>query len=323
MSLVKTWTFSLNVTPTDTTSVTTVQKSFLMQLMTFLIANGWTADGSCNSTATHATTNLSVYTDWVAAAEGSAHSWQILKSPAGIVAGRDGSYTGDQSCIWMILSTNSAQAGTVAINFTTVKPTGGTTTATPNDTTTSVGWAAGSSIYRNSGSTSAVFQFAVTSTGQFWAGITCPGVNKMIFFMAVFPTGTPAQVWGHDHPYCIAVFKSYHDTAITPILSDFNTTNYKVWTEFGLVVSAPTLMVYAYSIGGIGYNNTSGLTRLNVSESSIGYIYSPSGGGFIGSIVDFEFHGCANLPNGVLDAATPTKCNAYNIWVPVNGALTY
>lgn len=324
MSFAKTWTFSLNQTPETNTSQLTTNASFFLQLAAFLVANGWSYDGSCDGTDTHATNNVTTNANWVWAAEASAHSWMILKSPVGIVAGAGGSYTGDQSRVWMVLSSNSTGA-TGLINMFLVKPTGGTTTATPTDATTSLGFAT-AAICRATYA-SALFHFGVTTQGNFWAGITHSGSGRMPFFMALFPTSNPSPYKGLDYPYATALFKYALDSASTPVLTALVTANFKCWDEFGLT-AVPVVAALGYGSGAnasaaLGYGNASGVNRSGVVESVAGYLHSSAAGGLIAKIVDFEFTGATAVPMGSTDNATVTRVSAYQLFIPANAALTF
>lgn len=321
MSFLKTWTFSLNVTPTINTTAANTEQSFLMQFMNFLIANGWTADGSSNSSATSSTTNITTYTDWVKAATGTAHSWQILKSPVGIIAGLDGTYTGAQSQIWMVLDANSATVGSDNIEYFLIKPTGGTTTTTPTDANSALGFT-NAGMMRASATSGALFHFAATSVGHFWAGITYSSSGKMPTFLALLPTTSPVQFRGHDYPYAIAPIRSYLDSANHPVPATIIATNaFKGWNEGGVTDSKFALMVMGCNLGAIGYGSTGGVNRSGIADCGVGYLYN-QGTGPIAQIADFEFTGAAALPNGSTDAATVTRVAFGQIWLPANAAIS-
>lgn len=207
MAYEKTWSFALNTAPTDQTTLANQCKSFLLQLKQFLVGTlGWTVAYSSNATTANTSDNWSAVSDIVQASAGSNHSHITLKSPVGMCAGLDGSYTGDQSRYWLTLDysgTNAYSMGSIRIH--NVAPTGGSLTAVQTSTNQSgtTSW-----TFNATTLTAGYFHFAGLATGHFWAGFSRTGSGNMGTFLALLPGLSPAVngATGLDFPFNAALF---------------------------------------------------------------------------------------------------------------------
>lgn len=325
MSYSKTWTFLLNQQPSDRSTILQEQRSYVFQLITFLTANGWTADSSSNSSATSATTNIAALTDLVWANAGTAHSWIVLKSPVGIVAGLAGNYLGDQSRIWLVLDCLGTNAAILTTTFYPAnKPaTSGSITAAPTGTNgITQNAAAQSQFSRTTLGFPALFHFAITSQGNFWTGVTYTTTGNMVAFMSLLPTINPVQFLGKDYPYATFIYKTYVDSASNLVTGLVNVGK-GGWNVDGTTLTSTQIEVAMLEVGGqvVGIGQTGGLNRVGVNETSPGIIYNMlAGGGSIAEIADFEFTG-ATLTNRLVDGNPVTKCAFTNWWLPANAEI--
>ncbi len=322
MSLFKTWTFNLNQKPIDNSSGANQTKSFFLQLITFLAANGWSYDGSSNGVSTNATTNISTVADIVHAAAGNAHSWQIMKSPEGFVAGDDGSYTGDQSRLWLLIATDSATATSWLVEGFTQKPTGGTITANPTNATYGLGFTNGQLILTPT-SNMPIFHFAITSQGNFWAGITASTAGYMTTFIALYPTRNPVQYNGFDYPYATGLHVEYANASTNPAVPV--TAKMKTWRPGGTVNTSSAGLALrnvadqaAPTSGSTGGFNRNG--KVYTGKMFLG-AYAGSTG-IIAEVADFFVHTAADTSNKIVDdPTTPTLCNYGALLLPVNAII--
>jgi hypothetical protein len=204
----KVWTFGLNATPTDQANLVNQMASFCLQLKNFLVAGGWSVVQSCNTTsfATNGMDYWSTTADITFAATTSNHSWVILKSPVGLVPGLDGSYTGDQSCLWFSIDCNYVNTAAQAKFYVhRANPTIGTAATNLCPTSTyQYGWAA-QQFLRTTFANTAIFHFRRTSQGHFDAHVSYSGAGYMPFTLRPFlptyeitqNTATPAK----DYPF--------------------------------------------------------------------------------------------------------------------------
>lgn len=323
MALTKTWTFLLNQRPADPTSTANQTKSFFLQLIAFLVANGWSYDGSSNGVATHATNNITGVADIVHAAAGSAHSWQILKSPEGIVAGDNGSYTGDQSRLWLLIATDSATTTSWLVEGFSQKPTGGTITANPTNATYALGFANGQLLLTPT-SNLPIFHFAITSQGHFWAGVTASNAGQMNTFIALYPTKNPVQYNGFDYPYATGLHVEYAASATNPAVP--LATKFKTWrpggtantSSAGLALRnvADQVAPASATSGGLNRNGSVYIGKLLIGA------YSGSTG-VIAEVADFLCHTATDTTNKIMDDPdTPTGCMYGTLLLPVNGVVS-
>jgi hypothetical protein len=269
MARERTWTFSSNTTPTDQTTALRQAASFWVQLKTFLLANGWTVAQTCDASSVSGSDLLtSVTSGWTWAASAGAHSWYVLKSPAGIVAGLDGSSTGDQSCIWFSVDCNYANVYQIKAYFHNVAPTGGTTTAAPTSAQ-QLGWATQSYLKTTLVSTT-LWNFAINSKGAFTANIVYSLTGYSLFALAATSLTdlTIITSSGLTYPYGICFFCQTRDSspgvfwdanglaALTSgedggIISDKSGTTVKAWNVAGVAVSSRAGGV-VYAVSGSG-----------------------------------------------------------------------
>jgi hypothetical protein len=230
MSYAKTWTFSWNTSPTDQTNLTNQCQSFIWQLYDFLTTSaGWTVEDS-NSWSSRAGLT------WAASG---AHSWVSLKSPAGIVAGLDGSYTGDQSRIWLTIDLLSANAYQATFRFHRVAPTGGSGTAAPTSTN-QLSWAT-QQFARSSFVGNAVFHFECTAEGNFLAQMGYSGAGRVPFALCSFPFGAVNHNagTGKDYPFAAACYARFLDSGNGPLTNAWDGSGlfYHGGTNSGAVLS--------------------------------------------------------------------------------------
>jgi hypothetical protein len=321
MSYVKSWTFLLNQKPNDVSSDVNQYKSFALQLMAFLVAHGWTADGSSNGVSTSSTSNISGLSDIVQNTAGNAHSWQLLKSPVGLCAGLDGSYTGTQSCIWIMLAWDSATTYSILITGYSVKPTGGTTTANPTAATGNLGFT-NQQLFLTPLVHTMLFHFGITTQGHFYAATTCMTTGVMNTCIILYPTFNPCVlVGGLDYPYATALQISYATTASHPQVGV--TATIKTWNVDGTTATDTAVAVLAVANSPstlLGTVNVGGLNRDGGIDASLGIIGIYTGSqGMVAEIADFLFNGMA--PNKFVDAATVTRCIYGQIIFPCNAAI--
>ena len=178
MALNATWTFSDNQVPLcANTTASDLERSFLVQLKEFLVnSGGWSVESSALSGTT---SNSDLWgTSWSSLQghyQGYTHSWITLKSPEGIVAGADGTGTGDQSRLWLVLDFAYPQGNGYAI-FTLhlTAPTGGSVSTAPTSNTV-VGYTSITQFMYGSYSTR--FHFGVTGKGFFRVLVSNAAVN--------------------------------------------------------------------------------------------------------------------------------------------------
>lgn len=134
------WRFDMyNQVLANQTSDLMVTKSLNLNFNEAIKNAGWTVVQSCDGV------NISAVDDlWTSLSSivrptvtGGARSWQVYKSPEGIVAGLDGTYTGDQSRLWLVMdnyfySVNDPTR--VNVKLCTGLPTGGSLTVSPSFT---------------------------------------------------------------------------------------------------------------------------------------------------------------------------------------------
>ncbi len=319
------WTFLLNQVPASRTTVSEENRNYALALINFLIANGWTADGSSNSVSTHATNNIATIADIVCAPSGTAHTWIILKSKEGFCAGHDGSYLGDQSRIWILFNFEHATPIVAEYLITTyhqVKPTGGTITNAPTSTNSLVYSNSASNQYGRTALTRgpARYHFAITEKGHFWSAITYYGTRKMTFITCIFPLSGGFKYCDKDHPYGFVVCQYYQDLTTKPDFAILTT--YSNCWSFSNVPGLAYPVFPTYGLDNpIGGSMTNGVNANGeILSFPIGFMdsytvaVSPK---FMGFVDDFEFMGATQLPSRTMNA-TFDKCSFYQWFFPVN-----
>jgi len=91
-TLLRNWTSSQNNSCADQTTVSAQTKEILLDIKTKMVAAGWTVTQSSDSVTADATDRWNTVADIVNAA--GAHSWIVLKSPAGYCGGGEFIYFG-------------------------------------------------------------------------------------------------------------------------------------------------------------------------------------------------------------------------------------
>lgn len=347
MPFEKTWTFALNQNPADQSLVLAQSRSFLLALKAFLVASaGWTVTQSCDST-TVASSDL-----WgtdpaklVYNLNGSnAHSWIVLKSPAGIVAGADGSGTGDQSRLWLVLSCGNGSTGGVnaaphltRIGFHRVVPASGSTTTDP--TSASEQWITPASssmqIVRSTLSGTASFHFACTSQGNFLAMLSYGSAGFVTTAIGILPVTSVQKrnADNLDYAYAAGCFASYLDSGAGALaLSQFIPANFRGWSHDGTVTTnSGNTGMHLLCLGradtasgwiGTGFSSTGDSLNSQQLQGQVHLANSSAGrASYIGRLPDI-FGSGAPTPQGSVDnGATPTQVYIGNLWLPTNAAI--
>ncbi len=227
MPYTETWAFGYNTTPTDQTTLVNQMASFCLQLKTFLLAGGWTVVQSCNATsfATNGTDYWSTIADVTFAATTSNHSWIVLKSPEGLVAGLDGSYTGDQSRLWFSIDCNYVNTAAQAkFYFHRANPT--TDTAATNLCSTSTyawGWATQQFLHTTHSAT-ARFHFLMTAKGAFLAFAGYASAGYLPFALCLFPITEVKRNAANtlDYPFAVVGYCLWKDGLTYGPLHNYN-----------------------------------------------------------------------------------------------------
>lgn len=208
--MIETWNFDgLNTIPSDQTTLANQCSSCWWDFVTLITAAGdgaWTIESSSGWGSFGALT-------WATGTN--THSWICLKSPVGIVAGNDGSYLGDQSCIWLTIDLNYATASaTVKTKFHRTVPTGGTSTAAPTSTY-QLSWYADTQFLRTTYAGTARWNFQRTNKGNFIFDINYLSTGYPSFTLSSLPvTDVMKQnqdIAGKDYPYAMVLFSRWND----------------------------------------------------------------------------------------------------------------
>lgn len=353
MTYDKTWTFQVNTVPTDQTSDLNRIKSWGYQLKTFLVSvAGWTVAASSDGTSSGSSDYWSGISSLIFANEGTAHSWVVLKSPAGIVAGSDGSYTGDQSRLWFCIfcGTNTSGSQQVKFSYHREAPTGGSTTATPTSTDKIIRSFFG--FYQPN--LSSHFHFACTSEGNFYALASGDTTGKFWQVIGILPLAAISQVngSGHDYPYGAVILDSacwyQYDTLTGGYLGRLwlmpnsgYSGNLNAWCADG--TWAPSVSgsdhygnVRAMVLGNgdstatnpggwIGYSFPSGGDSVNsLQQYGQVHVQVETGGktAYIGRLADVYGSGAGTPQLSVDNITTPTMQFFGNLWLPTNAVMS-
>ncbi len=325
---VRTWTRSTNQNPADQSSLQQQCRSFLMFLKTSLVSAGWTVSQSCDSTQVQSSDTWNALANLVNAASG-VHSWIVLKSPAGLVAGADGSYTGDQSRLWLSIDLNSANAYLAAILVHRVAPTGGTTSACPTSAS-QAGYSA-QQFNRSTLAATAKFHFMTTDKGEFIALFGHSGANIIPFGMGIFPvTGVRKLASNLDYPYAVGLHCGYLNSAKGCF--DPSNAGYLFSDGFGIKswsADGTTANLIGHAIGTAAGNQFIGAffpsdgdssTHLHPS-SPVWILNNTSGKTFvIGTLADIEVTGAPTAQATADDPTSPTSQLVGGLWLPMSAA---
>jgi hypothetical protein len=266
MSYVESWTLGYNTTPTDQTTLVNQMASFCLQLKNFLVAGGWSVVQSCNTTsfATNGTDYWSTIADITFAATTSNHSWIVLKSPEGMVAGLDGSYTGDQSRLWFSIDCNYANTAAQAkFYFHRANPTIGTAATNLCPTSTyQWGWAT-QQFLRTTHAATARFHFLRTAKGAFMAFVGYASVGYLPFSLSLLPVTAVKRNAANtlDYPFALVGFCKWYDADYGALYNykvaettNSTTTNRGPW-GYGLLGWAYDGTVASLQLGTVSYFN--------------------------------------------------------------------
>ena len=213
MTFIKTWTTAVNQAPQSAASLTTVSQSFVVQLIAFLVANGWTMVQYTNGTGAVVTgSEVPTLANVIWAAAGSNHSWFVLVSPVGMVPGQNGLSTGAQSQTWFVIDCNSAAVNTLSFGFHNTLPSSGTATAAPTSINQNL-YGAQQFISATFTLTLPFFHFFANTQGGFNAMVTLNGNGYVPFMIGQMLTvGAPiVSSTGLAYPYPVVQFCSYVD----------------------------------------------------------------------------------------------------------------
>lgn len=340
----KTWTFSLATAPILQDTMQHQSQSFWIQLKEFLInSGGWTVVSSSNGTTYSSSTDLwgTTLSNLVWNPSDAARSWILLKSPEGIVAGADGSYTGEQSRTWLCIDL-AGGANTfyweIALTYHRTAPTGGSASAVPTSAS-SVGYQ--TTTYRINAVPSSLFHFGVVSTGEgtpakgkgaFYAIISSvngynnsdiPGASS---FISVIPITNTNKIGSLDYPYATGIYLAYSGNTQTNIFNSALMNGSKGWSHDGTPSTAiRTGYINISNVGMLGSGTGTSGNAAGINESSSIAFYTAATPGkyfWIGDVADFFYTG-ANMVNTTTDSPTSVLYTylAPNLWIPVNEAL--
>jgi hypothetical protein len=217
MSYTKTWTIAFDTVPTDQTSLTLQCASFLTQFKDFLVSVGWSVEQSCDSTQYGAADYWTSLSALVWASSG-VHSWIVLKSPVGLVAGANGSYAGDQSRLWLSIDllVTSALTYTATFGLHRVQPTTGPASTSVCPTSdTQFGWT-NQQFLRSSLTATAKWHFEACSTGEFWAFTGYTSAGYLSFAFGLYPVSDVEKntVTNNDYPYAVGAYAYWRDALV-------------------------------------------------------------------------------------------------------------
>lgn len=328
MSYEKSWQFALNQTPVDQTTQTQQAKSFLFQWKQFLLSIGWQVVSSSNGTVFNTSDNWNSIADVVQAASGSAHSHITLRSPVGCVAGLNGTYTGDQSRLYITIDYYGTTVYTMGqLVLHNVPPTGGSTSTMPTSTNQAVAssWA----FLPSTGLASGLFHFAGTSTGQFWMGYTRTGSGNIGTWCGFFQGVAPGQnVNSEDYPFNAMLFPVAYSASGAINLSSNISGVGKGFNADGTAVTSTGNMMWIgntsgtpIGAGGAGAGDT---WALKAMMSPI-YIHNSTvaKGAYAGRVPDIFITGTAVQQGSLDNAAAPAWALLGLMYLPVNAPISW
>lgn len=352
MAFEKTWTFAYNQNPADQTSILAQSRSYLLALKNFLVASaGWVVVQSCDS-ITVASSDLwgSDPTKLVYGRNGTnPTSWIVLKSPAGLVAGADGSYLGDQSRLWLCLSCGNNYSNGVnsfpfigRAGFHRIAPTGGTTTAHPTSASeqviTGVNYTASTQFVRESLYSTASFHFACTSQGNFLGMISYGSAGFVSGAIGILPVVSVQKhlATNQDYAYAAGCFASWLDSGLGALSAAQLAPNLSLrgWAHDGTVSTnnAATGM-HLLCLGradqanandwiGTGFSSTGDSLNSQQLQGQLHLANSSAGrAAYIGRVPDIYGSGAPTPQGSVDNGATPTQVYIGNLWLPTNVAI--
>lgn len=324
MAYNKVWTFDLNKTPASQVDLTDQCRSFWFEFKSFITGAGWTIVKSCDSTQVQNSDTWAARSNLVAGT--GAHSWITFKSPVGFVAGLDGSYTGDQSCVWITISFNYLNYYQIKIIIHQAAPSGGTTSSDPASTNQNV--YATQQFNRTVLNTNARFSFVKTSQGYFYCvfNFISSGFFPFIFFIWPCINVTFINSLNIDYPYAFCSYCNFVDSGAGAI----------VWSELG---GSNLVKGFAYdgTSTNLSLNSSSGYGAGSLTGSSFIIAGDTLNGthtklpawlvcntsnktGVIGSLPDFYMGGNPTLQSDV-DAASPEYCRCGSAWLPADASI--
>lgn len=326
MSYELTWNFSYNTTPTDQSTLTQQCRSFFMQLKNYLVTTaGWVVTESSNSSITATSDLWSALTDIVASS--SAHSWIVLKAPIGYVAGNNGSYTGDQSRLWMTIAFNASTYYTATIKFHTTSPTGGNTSTSPS----SPSQITNSSLQfnRNALNPNAKFHFASCTGGKFIAMLGYLGAGFIPYVLCSLPLSNLTVVGstGYDYPFGMVVCWSWLDSGIGALTSSALSAGTNT-AGFNFDESACSVVSFSVLSGpsgttwiGNGFSATGDAINGHHVDSPIWAVGTTTNKFAKWGRIQDIFGSGVPTQQGSVDDASISYCRIGSLWLPSNVAI--
>jgi hypothetical protein len=313
-----TWTYAMNDATMDLTSATTQAQSTLYKLKTYILTAGWTVVSSSNSVSQGASDYWTTAAGLVrGATTGTARSWILLASPVGLVAGADGSYTGAQSQMWMVIDYVGASIYSANIGFYSLLPTGGSISAIP--TTTAGHFITSATGLYTTTYTTAKINFAYTSTGGWYFMTTQPGNASVITFVCCLPLADPAVYGAITYPY--AIITSFTLPATSPLISNIFTAiaGSTLWNTDGTIDASLPVATYT------PVSNWASSTDINGNIPTIPFYVTNTGASkaIVGRIPDFAYTCATSMPSGfvVPGTGTPTQSSIVNMLFPSNVSI--
>lgn len=336
MAYDKTWTFSPNNIPVDMSSPQTRSQSFIYWLKNKMKAAGWSVVLASNAASVGATDTWTSQTALTWGTSVGARYWILLKSPEGFVAGPDGTYTGNQSRIYICLALTGSSGGDYSKMSINIYNNVNLNTASAS---TSVIPSGGYEILGASGATyiwnaiaSCHFHWASTAKGGFYAGISMDGIGNMCTLFYCLDLANVGKYGAQDHPYAFVAGLHYSNSGTVSSLS-YNTfsAGNSTYAAYCMQESngngwPSALYLRDDTNGWLGYGcNTTGDINGNVLWSPL-YIYTNTSGhcALLGSLPDIYWHGASGFANGSCAPATgPITHSLINrLWLPTNAALS-
>lgn len=329
MSYEKSWSFSINQTPATQGDNQSRMRSFLYGLKVWLVSLGWTVEQSCTGSSIASSDLWSSVSSIASHTEGSNHGWATLKSPAGLVAGPSGSYTGDQSRLWLTLSAVAASTNQGLTDHKVVlhrvSPTGGATNTTPSSTdqllfSDNAGFSGGNGL----------FHFGGISSGHFYALHSATGAGYMRYGLCLPPLGAVETIVGSglDIPYGV-IFWAGSATATPGVFTQGQLTisqSARTWHGDG-TTAAGNARVMALGNGASGWigagfpssgdsvNGRQPYGQLHVQTETTAKT------SYVGRIADI-FGSGAGTPQGSVDnVSTPGWQFMGSLWLPTNAVM--
>lgn len=263
MSLNETWTFVPNQALVDQSTLHQQVRSLWLQITTLLLAHGWSVYKSCDGTSVSTSNLLTTLSSWNWSSS-SPHSWIVLKSPEGFIAGPDGTATGDQSRIYFQIDCNNSNVHYISLSAHNTVPVGGTTSAAPTSNTQSFMFNS-AQCWRSTLTPTGIFSFGITNSGRFYivGGFTGTGYAPFVILFPPLKDVNRDAATNQLHPFAAPHAASWFDSAPGPLgigapagLLVYAGGIFRGWAPNGTASAvAPSFeWVYNAALNGPGYN---------------------------------------------------------------------